>query len=454
MRRILGGLAVRIGFAFLIGFTLLQMVVVAAILWNDGRPAVFRLVSPHQAAAIATALEATTPFQQSKLIEALNDGPLIVHLLPAFSDGLATGTQGHAPRLEKLYEKYAFELEGRAFQVQVRRDATLTSLSGGRLGEPGAVRLQVRLKTGGVVVIERAPVLLQRLIARFALVGGAAGAILLLIMLVCIQQMVRPANRLARAAHRLATNIDMPDLPTSGASEMKTLATAFNDMKRTIRKLMEERTRVLAAIAHDLRTYLTRLRLRADFIDDADQQRRAIRDLDEMSLLLEDTLLFAQETAAPRFKHPHPVDVVGEIRTFVEMRQGIGEPVDCRIGNGAPQLLVHCTSLTLRRMLANLTENALRYGKAAHLGAGRLDGWVRIDIEDEGPGVPPEAIARLMNPFERLEPSRGRHTGGAGLGLSIVLALAKAQGGELAIENLPGGGLRATIFLPIATASQ
>jgi signal transduction histidine kinase len=453
MRRILGSLAVRIGFAFLIGFTLLQIVVVAALLWNDGRPAVFRLVSPHQAAAIATALEATSPVQQSKLIEALNDGPLTVHLQPAFSDDGVSSTRGHAPYLEKLYEKYAFELEDRAFQVQARRDATLTSLSGGRLGEPGAVRLQVRLKTGGVVVIERAPVLLQRLIARFALVGGATGVILLLIMLVCIEQMVRPANRLARAAHRLAANIDIPDLPTSGALEMKMLATAFNDMKRTIRGLMEERTRILAAIAHDLRTYLTRLRLRADFIDDADQQTRAIRDLDEMGLLLEDTLLFAQDTTGPRLAHPHPIDASAEIRSFVEMRREIGEPVDCRIGNGA-LLLVRCTSLTLRRMLANLTENALRYGKTAHLHAWRQDGWIRIAIEDEGQGVPPEAFARLMNPFERLEPSRGRHTGGAGLGLSIVLALAKAQGGELTIENLPDGGLRATIHLPAVAEQQ
>ncbi|HVX04618.1 MAG TPA: ATP-binding protein [Rhodanobacteraceae bacterium] len=437
---------------FLIGFMLLLMVVVTATFWNDGRPTVFRLVSPRQAAAIAAALEITSPPQQARLIAALNDGPLVVYLLPSFPGDGSSGTQAHAPYLAKLYKKYAFEMGGRPFQVQARRDARLTSLTGGWIGKPSDVRLLVGLKTGGVVVIERAPVLLQRLIARFALVAGVTAAILLLIMLYSFQQLIRPAHRLARAAHQLAANIDIPDLPTRGASEMQMLATAFNDMKRTIRGLMEERTRILAAIAHDLRTYLTRLRLRVDFVDDPDQRKRAIRDLDEMGLLLEDTLLFAQDTTTPRPAHPHPIDASNEIRSFVEMRRELGEPVDCRIENDSP-LWVDCSPLAFRRMLANLTENALRYGKAAHLNACKQDGWVRIAVEDEGPGVPPEAFARLMNPFERLESSRGRQTGGAGLGLSIVLALAKAQGGELTIENVPGGGLRATISLPAAQSA-
>jgi signal transduction histidine kinase len=453
MRRILGSLVVRIGFAFLLGLLLLQIVIIAAALWNDGRPAIFRLVSPHQAAAIATALESASPAEQSKFIAALSDGPFVVHLQPAFPDDQARGNQGAAPYLKKLYGKYAFELEGRSFQVQARSDDALIAFTNGRIGSSSAVRLLVGLKTGGVVVIERAPVLLQRLIARFALIGGATGAILLLIMLFCIQQMVLPANRLARAAHKLATSINMPDLPTSGAAEMKMLATAFNDMKRTIRELMEERTRILAAIAHDLRTYLTRLRLRVDFIDEEDQQTRAISDLDEMGFLLDDTLTFAQDTALPRPTHPHAIDACEEVRSFVRTRQEIGEPVDCRIASTEP-LLVRCASLTLRRMLGNLTQNALRYGKIAHLDAYRQDNWIRIVVEDEGPGIPPEAFARLMKPFERLEPSRNRHSGGAGLGLSIVLGLASAQGGELTIENLSNGGLRATIRLPAITSQS
>src|SRR5262249_34184329 len=136
------------------------------------------------------------------------------------------------------------------------------------LGQPGAVRLLLRLKTGDVVAIERAPVLIQRLFERFAAIAGAATIILILVMLICIQQMARPAQRLARASRDLAANIDMPDVPVAGATEMRALSQAFNEMKHTIRELIDERTRMLAAIAHDLRTYLTRLRLRTDFIGD------------------------------------------------------------------------------------------------------------------------------------------------------------------------------------------
>lgn len=446
MRRILGSLVVRIGVAFLLGLVLLQLVVVAATLWNDGRPILFRLISPRQAAAIADALEAVSPSQQTKLLAALNDGPLAVHLQPKFSEDGARGVGNKAPYLEKLYGKYASELGGRPFQVQARAGSTLASLSHGRLGTPGAVRLLVRLNSGGVVVIEREPVLLQRLIARFAFVGGAIGAILLLILLFCMQQMVVPANRLARAAKRLAADIDIDDLPARGASEMKMLAVAFNDMKRTIRELMQERTHTLAAIAHDFRTYLTRLRLRADFIQDPNQHERAVRDLDEMGLLLDDTLLFARQATAAASEHLHLIDANQEIRAFVAMRQEIGDRVDYHTPCSAP-LRIRCSPLALRRMLANLTDNALRYGGTAHVATARKDGWIEISIEDEGPGAPPETFMRLVKPFERLEPSRNRRTGGAGLGLAIVTALAKAHGGTLILENLARGGLRAALLL-------
>ncbi|HEX4273343.1 MAG TPA: ATP-binding protein, partial [Rhizomicrobium sp.] len=208
--------------------------------------------------------------------------------------------------------------------------------------------------------------------------------------------------------------------------------------------LMNERTRILAAIAHDLRTYLTRLRLRTDFILDAEQQERAIHDLDEMGLLLEDTLMFAREASAPH-QVPPAMDVEREIRDFVGLRHEMGEPVThADVGH---EIWARCAPLAFRRMLANLTDNAIRYGKGARLST-RLDGdMVRISVEDRGPGVPPEAIDRLMRPYERLEPSRGRGTGGAGLGLAIVKALANTQGGDLTIENVSGGGLRAVIVL-------
>jgi two-component system, OmpR family, osmolarity sensor histidine kinase EnvZ len=446
MQRILGSLTFRIGLAFFLGLIFLQIVIAAAIIWPDGQPTMFRLVSPHEAGAIARALEAAPQQQRDLMIDALNAGPLIVHLQSSAS--LETDWPEHraAPYLTNLYGHYASELDGRAFRVEARGDQTMLTRNPAGGDAPAAVRLLVQLRSGDVLVIERAPVLLHRLIARFAVIGGAAAIILLLILFYCIRQVVLPARRLARAARDLASDIDMPDLPAQGATEIGMLAVAFNDMKHRIRDLMHERTRMLAAIAHDCRTYLTRLRLRSEFIDDPQQRAQAIHDLDDMNILLDDTLIFARETTVAD-RQAERCDVAEELRSLAKIRQEMGEPVTLSIPHPGA-LEARCAPLALRRMLANLTDNALRYGNAAELSVLREDAVVKLSIADSGPGVPDDALERMLQPFERLEPSRGRQTGGAGLGLAIVSALAKSQGGDLKIENRVEGGLRATVSLP------
>lgn len=440
MRSLLGSLAVRFGLIFLLALLLLLIVLTAAIIWPDGRPTIFRLVSPREAASIARALEGTSQKERALVLDALNSGALTVHVLPDFPPDRGEG-RGDAPYLKRLYGRYASELEGRSFQVQARADSALSRGT----ERPTAVRLLVRMRTGDVLVIERAPVLLQRLSARLAFVAMAAAIILLLVMLACLHQMARPTRRLAHAARSLAADIDMPDVPVAGATEIRVLSQAFNDMKRTIRGLMDERTRMLAAIAHDLRTYLTRLRLRADFIADPQQQLRAIRDLDEMGLLLDDTLMFARESTRTDRAALPVLDMGKEVADFVRLRRELGDAV--MFSDQGEILLARCAPLALRRMLGNLTDNAIRYGGHAQLTLSRRDDGVVISVDDDGPGIPSDKVEQLMEPFERLEPSRGRDTGGAGLGLSIVRALAKSQDGVLTLENRAGGGLRATLLL-------
>jgi len=443
MRNIFGSLTFRIALAFLLGLILLQIVIAAAIIWPDGGPAMFRLLSPREAAAIARAVESASDRQRELMVAALNAGPLVVHVEPG---SLEQTEHTNAPYLTELYNRYASELEGRAFRVETRNDQTVRPRGFARASTPAAVHLLVQLKTGDTLTIERAPVLLQRLTGRLAIIGAAVAGILLLILFYCIHQVVLPARRLAQAAQGLAQDIDMPDLPARGATEINMLSTAFNGMKHTIRGLMNERTRVLAAIAHDFRTYLTRLRLRAEFIDDPHQQAQAIRDLDDMNLLLDDTLIFAREAMSAAGRHPEHCDVSAELKSLAQIRQEIGEAVTVDIRHAGP-LEARCAPLALRRMLANLTDNALRYGKNAELSAWREDTTIKLTVTDQGPGVPADALERMLQPFERLEPSRGRQTGGAGLGLAIVGALAKSQGGDLKIENRREGGLRATISL-------
>ena len=448
MRLSLDSLAFRLAAAFLAGAILFQLLLTVVVFWpgGPGRP-IFLLPSPDQTGAMADALEAAPPALRPAVVRALNSDAATVRLEPgSLSDGPAEAVR-QAPRLERLFARYAEGLGGRPFDVQVRSNAPIVGSPERGVGAVGPVRLVVGLRTGETLVIERnRPPAVRRFLDRAALVGAIGAAVLGLVLLVCLRQTARPIAALANAARAFARDLSTPDLPGSGAREIKELSAAFNDMKRTIRALIDDRTRVLAAIAHDMRTYLTRLRLRAEFIDDPAHRERTLADLHEMGQLLDDTLTFAREVSASGAPKSRAVDVLAEAEAFVAVRRELGEPVAIVAGDGHP-LTASCAPLALRRMLANLADNAVRYAGGATLSVRREGDEIVVAVEDEGPGVPEEALARLTRPFERLEGSRGRQTGGAGLGLAIVQALAESQGGRLVIENRPGGGLRAALRL-------
>ncbi len=454
MRLAFDSLVVRIGAAFLIGAVVFQLALMVVVFWpgGPGRP-VFSLISPTQAVAMAQALEDAPPDLRPTIVRALNGDAVVVHLEPGFPADDPAAPSRPAPRLERLFSRYAEGLGGRPFRVQVRFGAKVSGTPEQGVGAAGPVRLAVSLRTGEVMVVERtrAPVV-RRFVDRAVVIGALGVAILGLVLLACLGQTAGPISALAGAARTFARDLATPDLPVRGAREIKDLSAAFNEMKQTIRALVEDRTRVLAAIAHDLRTYLTRLRLRAEFIDDPDQRQRAVADLDEMSLLLDDTLTFAREVSESGAPCQQSVDVAAEIADIVATRLVLGQDVTAASLSPGP-LVAACAPLALRRMLANLVDNAVRYGGGAMLSAGREGDEIWLTVEDDGPGVPQDALARLTAPFERLEVSRGRQTGGAGLGLAIVQALADSQGGRLVVENRTQGGLRAALRLSITNQS-
>lgn len=450
MRLRADSLAVRIGAVFLAGAVAMQLALLVVVFWpGGGASPKFLMVSPREAAAMAAALEAASPEQQPTIVEALNSDRMAVQLQPA-PPGAPTGGSPHeSPRLQRIFAGYAQALQGRPFWVQTRGGANVRTRRDETVVAAGPVRLVVGLRTGQALVIERTAPAVRRFFNRAAMVGASALLILALVLLVSLQQTAWPVSRLARAARRFSNDLSTPDLPVRGAREIKDLSAAFNQMKQRIRALIDDRTRMLAAIAHDMRTYLTRLRLRAEFIEDADQRARAIADLDEMAVLLDDTLTFARDATASGEPRRLSVDVAAEARALALARQGMGQDVVADIGE-AVSLRAACAPLALRRILDNLVDNAVRYAAGATLRIGsRPDGIVLL-VEDQGPGVPPEALERLMAPFERLEASRGRQTGGAGLGLAIVKGLAESHGGALVLENRPAGGLRAEVRLPAA----
>jgi signal transduction histidine kinase len=276
-------------------------------------------------------------------------------------------------------------------------------------------------------------------------VGVLGGLALLIALMLAVRQTTRPLSQLSRGVRRFAGNLDTPDLPVSGPREVRELATAFNDMKAQIGALISERTRVLAAIAHDLRTYLTRLRLRAEFIDDLDHRARAVRDLDEMTALINDTLLLADRDSAPPSR-PERVGVAPALAESVDAHRELGETVT--LAPVPDDLAIAATPLSLRRILDNLIVNGLRHGNAVAVSTHATHETVDIIVEDDGPGLPADALANLGIPFQRFDPSRSRETGGAGLGLAIVRALAGRDRAEVIFTQGSSAGLRVTVRYP------
>ncbi|MDP1619303.1 ATP-binding protein [Phenylobacterium sp.] len=434
-------LSTRITRILLAGAAAVLAVVALALAWPapEGGVGFFRLPRPAESAAIVAAVEASGDESRPAVIGGLDAVGVGVRLSPTFPRPLA-GARRMGPEDDR-YQSYAATLGGRSFQLEERR--LLRRASGGR--PRAVVRLSVRLADGEVLVIQRRPPAAARgRIVRGAMALSLIALLMLAMLALAVRQTTRPVARLAQAARQFGDDLQAAELPLRGPRELRDLAEAFNTMQARIRALVDDRTRVLAAIAHDLRTYLTRLRLRAEFIIDPDQQARAIRDLDEMSALLDDTLLFAAgqgEAKAPLS------DLRAELEGLIALRQEMGQAV--RLTEGATAF-ARVSPLALRRMVGNLVDNAVRYGGDTEVALERAGDQAVIIVADRGPGVAADDLARITEPFARLETSRSRDTGGAGLGLAIVRGLAEASGGRLEMSHRQGGGLQAELSLPLA----
>lgn len=270
-------------------------------------------------------------------------------------------------------------------------------------------------------------------------------AILLVVLLAgwVVRRMTAPLGTVTAAADRLGRDMNAPPLPESGAREVRRAARAFNRMQERIRGLIETRTRMLAAISHDLRTPITRLRLRAEFIEDAEQREKTMADLAEMEDMVASVLSFARDDAEDEPRET--VDLTALLQSVCDDLADAGH--DCTFAE-AGRTPCSCRPRSLRRAITNLANNAVAYGMRARVSLVEEPGHLVIRIDDDGPGVPEEEMARVFEPFFRLERSRSRETGGAGIGLCIVQSVAHAHGGEVRLANRPEGGLRAELVLP------
>lgn len=268
-------------------------------------------------------------------------------------------------------------------------------------------------------------------------------SIVTVVVMFAVRQATKPLQQLARAADTLGRDLDAPPLAEEGPTETRRAAQAFNRMQARIKRLIDERARALAAVSHDLRTPLTRLRLRAELVDDEKLRHQMAADLDAMAAMIDATLGYLrglQESEAAR-----PIDINALLSSMAEDALVLGRKISLQGQAVAP----YTGRLTaLRRALQNLIDNAIKYGSSAHLRIEDGTAELRVLVEDEGPGIPPEELARVTDPYYRPDASRNSETGGVGLGLSIVKDIALLHGGELLLENHPQGGLCATLILP------
>ena len=303
---------------------------------------------------------------------------------------------------------------------------------------------QVRLHDGTLVTFDarqsgEAAGLPSRMLLSLAVLLVAV----VVLSLVAVRWATRPLKALADAADELGRNIHRPPMEESGPLEVVRAARAFNTMQVRLTAYLRERTSVLAAMSHDLKTPVTRLRLRAELLGDPLLRGKFTGDLEEMEAMVAATLEFLRGTAGSEVAQP--VDMTALLESLQADLSEVGSQM--RI-EGQVVRPYAGQPTALKRCVRNLVENAVKYGQAASVAVDDNEDRLQILVRDEGPGIPEAELERVFDPFYRLEGSRSRDSGGTGLGLTIAKGIAESHGGRLTLENRPGGGLEARLTLP------
>ena len=320
-----------------------------------------------------------------------------------------------------------------------------TGMQRGRFAPGGIVLVtQVQLRDGQWVTFDtQLPSESAGVPTRLLLSLGVLLLAVLVLSLIAVRWLSRPLQTLADAAEALGKNIHQPPLPERGATELRRAAQAFNTMQSRLVRYIDDRTQVLAAMSHDLKTPLTRLRLRAELLDDDELRQRFEKDLAEMEAMVRDALAALRGLDGPAASAP--IDMMALLESVQMDNQDMGRSVEIKGRTDAPLM---GDAARLRRCIGNLVDNAVLYGQRAHIKIEDSAKALTIHISDDGPGLPEAMLERVFDPFFRIEGSRSRDTGGSGLGLSIARNIARAAGGDVALRNRAEGGLDAVLTLP------
>jgi two-component system osmolarity sensor histidine kinase EnvZ len=270
-----------------------------------------------------------------------------------------------------------------------------------------------------------------------------ASAVFLLIAVMFLRNQMRPLRRLAEAADNFGRGVDTPDFRTSGASEIRTAARAFIVMRERITRQLKTRTEMLAGISHDLRTPLTRMKLQLAMFGEGEAVREMSGDVQQMEHMIAEYLEFARGEGREETIRVSLRDMLEDVLSDYQRLHA-----HVTLAN-ADEVVMDLRVSAFRRMLHNLIDNALRYGRTCELSLRATANYCEILIDDDGPGIPPDSREEVFRPFSRLEESRNIKTGGVGLGLTIARDIVLAHGGMISLEESPKKGLRVVIRLPL-----
>lgn len=363
-------------------------------------------------------------------------------------------TDGDHTRIQMQLETYFIcDLTEHAIpESQLKHDypyaSTLVSELEGRLGTPlfagierDNSRLHIRFTSAdgtGEIIIDRKRAFMIN--SHIFIVWVIAFSLLMVLLAVgFLNQQVRSILRLSEAARAFGRGQDLPDFRPSGATEVRDAARAIIGMKDRLTAFAEQRTAMLAGVSHDLRTPLTRLKLALAMMGETDDIRAARADLDDMAMMLDEYLAFARGEEGDERKLFDLAQVVRDVAASM----GAHLPV-----SGAERMMVTGRPLAIKRAVANLMSNAVKY--AANARVLLVDGphWAEVVIDDDGPGIPPERQEEAFRPFSRLDDARSQNQPGSGLGLTLARDTARAHGGDVRLLPSPMGGLRAVLRVP------
>jgi signal transduction histidine kinase len=415
--------------------------------WSERSVAVTQVSGGHLADRIAPAirvLEASPTAQRGAAIAALQGGGVHFELV-AVDQVLPVVPRG--PMQAMLSERL-----GRVIEIRTEGGGRGMGMGLGPGLGPGmqrgslSHRMDVRLLDGqwvratiGPELEVTTPALPNKLLIQLAISLG----LVIVVVLLAVRQATRPLLQLAQAADKLGSDLDAPPLPEDGPAETRHAAQAFNRMQAKIKRLVNERARALAAVSHDLRTPLTRLRLRTELIDDNSLRDQMTADLEAMAAMIDGTLGYLRGLQANEVVRP--IDINALLESMADDAHVLGRSIQI---TGQAQQAYQGRLSALRRALQNLIDNAFKYCHGASIRVADTRTMLTISVEDDGPGLPTPELTKVTEPYYRVDKARNQPHDGVGLGLSIVKDVALMHNGQLVLANRPQGGLAATLALP------